>query len=84
VARALAEGRDPKRTTVRDVMTAELIACVEDQGSAEALRMMQERQIRHLALVDRTGRLVGMLSLRDLALPLREEQLAGSAIRWPT
>ena len=79
----VAEGGDPKSTTVRDVMTAELISCVEDQESAEALRVMQERQIRHLAVVDRTGRLVGILSLRDLALPLREEQLAGSAIRWP-
>jgi CBS domain-containing protein len=83
VARVLAEGRDPTRTTVRDVMTAELIACVEDQDSTEALRLMQERQIRHLAVVDHTGRLVGLLSLRDLAPPLREEQLAGSAIRWP-
>jgi CBS domain-containing protein len=82
VGRVLAEGRDPQRTTVRDVMTAELIACVEDQESAEALRVMQERQIRHLAVVDRTGRLVGILSLRDLAPPFREEHLAGSAIRW--
>jgi CBS domain-containing protein len=82
VARVLAEGRDPTRTTVRDVMTAELIACGEDQESTEALRVMQERQMRHLAVVDRTGRLVGILSLRDLALPLREEDLAGSAIRW--
>ena len=83
VARVLAEGRDPTRTTVRDVMTAELMACTEDQDRAEALRLMQERQIRHLAVVDRAGRLVGLLSLRDLAPPLREGQLAGSAIRWP-
>jgi CBS domain-containing protein len=83
VARVLAEGRDPTRTTVRDVMTAELIACGEDQESAEALRVMHERQVRHLAVVDRSGRLVGILSLRDLALPLREAQLAGSAVRWP-
>ena len=83
VARVLAEGRDPTRTTVRDVMTAELIACVEDQDSTETLQLMQARQIRHLAVVDHTGRLVGLLSLRDLASPLREEQLAGSAIWWP-
>jgi CBS domain-containing protein len=44
---------------------------------------MQERQVRHIAVVNRTERLVGLHSLRDLAPLLREEQLAGSAIRWP-
>jgi CBS domain-containing protein len=83
VTRVPAEGRGPTRTTVREVMTAELLACGEDQDSTEALRLMQGRQIRHPAVVERTGRLVGLLSLRDLAPPLREEPLAGSAIRWP-
>jgi CBS domain-containing protein len=64
-------------------MTAELLACVEDQDGTGALRVMQERQVRHLAVVDRTGRLVGLLSLGDLAPLLRAEQLAGSTIRWP-
>jgi CBS-domain-containing membrane protein len=44
---------------------------------------MQERQIRHLAVLTRNRRLVGIISLRDLTLPTREEHLAGSAIRWP-
>lgn len=64
-------------------MTPELIACFEDQESAEAVRLMQERHIRHLAVLSRDQRLVGLISLRDMAAPGGEEELAGSAIRWP-
>ena len=83
MARATAEGREPKSTRVHEVMTPELIACFEDQDSADACRVLQERQIRHLAVLSRDQRFVGIISLRDLAAPGREEELSGSAIRWP-
>jgi CBS domain-containing protein len=83
MGRAIAEGRDPKTTRVREVMTPELITCFEDQDSGEAMRVMRERRLRHLAVVSRDQRLVGIISLRDLAMPSGEERLAGSAIRWP-
>jgi hypothetical protein len=44
---------------------------------------MQERQIRHLAVLSSDQRLVGLISLRDVAKPQHEDALAGSAIRWP-
>jgi CBS domain-containing protein len=65
-ARAAAEGRDPMMTKVHEVMTPELIACVEDQEGADALRLMHERQIRHLAVLSRDRRLVGIISLRGV------------------
>jgi CBS domain-containing protein len=83
MGRAVAEGRDPKTTRVREVMTAELITCFEDQESGEAMRVMHERQLRHLAVLSRDQRLVGIVSRRDLAMPGGEQPLAGSAIRWP-
>src|SRR5919109_3489759 len=83
MTRAIAEGCDPKTTRVRQVMTPELITCFEDQESTAAIRLMQERQIRHLAVLSRDQRFVGIISLRDLAAPGREEELSGSAIRWP-
>jgi CBS domain-containing protein len=83
MARGTAEGRDPKTTSLREVMTPELIACVEDQEGADALRLRQERQIRHLAVLSRDQRLVGIVSLRDVVTPVREGELAGSAVRWP-
>ncbi len=83
IARGIAEGRDPKTIRVHEVMTPELIVCFEDQESAQALRLMQERQIRHLAVLSRDHRLVGIISLRDVAEPGQEGGLAGGAIRWP-
>jgi CBS domain-containing protein len=83
IGRATAKARNPQTAIVREVMTTDLLSCFEDQESTEALRLMQERQIRHLAVLSRDQRLVGIISLRDVAKPQHEEELAGSAIRWP-
>ena len=89
VARAVAEGLDPKTARVREVMTPDLITCYADQDITEASRLMRERQIRHLVVVDRDHRPVGMMSLRDVPMPERVDaltegsMLTGTAIRWP-
>ena len=57
--RATAEGKDPKTTRVRDVMTEEVIYCFEDQDIDEAARLMQEQQVRRLLVMNRDKRLVG-------------------------
>src|SRR5438445_13618561 len=53
VVRAVAEGRDAKRTRVRDVMTPDLTYCFEDQDVEEATRLMNHEQIRRLAVLNR-------------------------------
>ncbi|HLF74347.1 MAG TPA: CBS domain-containing protein [Anaerolineales bacterium] len=49
-------------------MTSPVIDCIEDQDVAEAARMMQTNQIRHLVILNREKRLVGVVSLGDLAM----------------
>jgi CBS domain-containing protein len=67
--RAVAAGRDPESTKVREVMTAErIVFCRTDQPLDEAIRLMEEHQIRRLPVVDERKRLVGMLALADVAL----------------
>jgi CBS domain-containing protein len=66
--RATAEGRDPKRTTVRDVITEDVVYAFEDDDVKDGARIMQEKQIRRLLVVDRDKRLVGIVSLGDLAV----------------
>jgi CBS domain-containing protein len=80
---AVAEGRDPTTTTVREVMTPVIICCFEDDDIAAAVRCMKEQQIRHVAVLDRNRHLVGVVSLYALAMHARDETLAGTAIRWP-
>jgi CBS domain-containing protein len=67
IMRSVAQGEDPSRDLVRDVMTTEVIACFEDQDLAVAARLMQDKEIRQLPVLDRNRRLVGIVSLGDLA-----------------
>ena len=66
VTRCLAANRDPERTKVQDVMTAQIHAVSPDMEVSAAAHMMGRRQIRRLPVVE-NGRLCGVLSLGDLA-----------------
>ncbi len=67
VLRKLAlSGRDPSRTRVRDLMTAPVIMATTETTPGEALNVMVERHFRHLPVVDERGKLLGMLSIRNL------------------
>jgi CBS domain-containing protein len=65
--RATAAGRPPEEATVADVMTSDLRWCFETEDVADAERLMREAQIRRLPVLDEDRRLVGVLSLGDLA-----------------
>jgi CBS domain-containing protein len=65
--RATAAGADPRRTRVRDAMTPQVVACTEDDELAEAAHAMEVCAVRRLIVLDRRGRLCGMLSVEDLA-----------------
>jgi len=79
--RATAEGESPKEIHVRDVMTPGIVWCFEDEDVQEASRKMKEHQIRRLPVLNRDKRLVGMVSLGDLAVETRDEQLAGDTLQ---
>jgi len=65
--RAVAQGRGPD-TPVREVMTDEVKYCFEDEDTAAVERNMAEIQVRRLPVLTRDKRLVGILSLGDLAM----------------
>ncbi|WP_235907858.1 CBS domain-containing protein [Siccirubricoccus phaeus] len=65
--RLVAEGRDPARTKVREVMSPELRYVFEDESLEHVAENMAEQQIRRLPVMNREKRLVGILSLGDLA-----------------
>lgn len=67
VVRGIAEERDALETQVRDVMTPELIFVFDDQDVQQAAFLMSSRQVRRLPVLDRKRRLVGIVSLGDLA-----------------
>jgi len=73
--RGTAQGRDPKTTQVQEVMTPDVIYCFEDQDVEDAADLMEEHQIRRLVILNRDKKLVGIVSLGDLALEADEEDL---------
>lgn len=76
--RAIAEKRDTAKTKVRDVMSPGVTYCFEDQDVGEAAKIMAEKQIRRLVALNRDKRLVGIVSLGDLAT--NAKQAAASAL----
>lgn len=78
--RAVADNKDPKTTTVRDVMSKEVLYCFDDQDVSEVAKNMGERQVRRMPVVNRDKRLVGVVSLGDLALKKEGMKEAASAL----
>src|SRR5258708_31641317 len=69
VVRALAEGKDPKTTTLDSICSQKLTTISPDQTTAEAVRLMRERSIRRLPVVE-DGKELGIVSLGDLTVEL--------------
>ncbi len=63
--RVVATGRDPVETRVGDVMSAPVLAVSAEAETGEAVETMIIRHIRHVPVVDRSGRPLAMLSLRS-------------------
>ena len=80
VVRAIAEGRNPAEVAVRDVMTCETTYCHEDDDIEHAAQLMKEEQIRRLVVLNRQKRLVGIVSLGDLAIESGDDLLAGETL----
>jgi CBS domain-containing protein len=71
--RATAEGKDPAACKVRDVMTRDVVYCFDDQDVKDAADTMAARQIRRLLVLNRDKRLVGIVSMADLAVDAGRE-----------
>jgi CBS domain-containing protein len=65
--RAIADGLNPDEACVSDIMTPDVAFCTADQDAEEAKRLMGARQVRRLPVIDDSRRLVGIVSLGDLA-----------------
>jgi CBS domain-containing protein len=78
--RGVAEGRDLEGTPVRAIMSPEVIYAYEDQDLADAARVMEINQVRRLPVLNREKKLVGILSLGDVATD-GDARLSAEALR---
>lgn len=79
--RVIAEGRDPETVLSRDLLSQPVHFCFTDQEVGDAARMMRDKQIRRLIVLDRgSKRLAGVVSLGDIATN-SAEQVSGEALQ---
>ena len=82
VIRVIAEGRNPREETVRTAMTADIAYCFDDDDVQEAAMLMVDKQIRRLVVLNRDKRLVGIVSLGDIAVQTQDAQLGGEVLEY--
>ena len=64
--RAVARGLDCREARARDILSEDIVYCNENQDLAEVIDLMENKQIRRVAVINEDKRLVGMVSMGDL------------------
>lgn len=73
VVRAVAEGKDSE-TKVSDVMTTEVFSVKADDFAFEAIRLMGDKQVRRIPVINEAGELEGIIAMADVALETEDER----------
>ena len=73
VVRAIAEGKNPE-TSIGDVITSEVFSVREDDFVFTAIRLMGDKQIRRIPVVNDAGELAGIIAMADVALETEDER----------
>ncbi len=63
---AMAQGLDKKKIPVKEVMTKQVITINPQMDLLEAIRLMSEKEVRRLPVVDKTNRIIGLLTVSDI------------------
>jgi CBS domain-containing protein len=79
--RGVAAGKAGDSTPVTDVMSAHVRWCYEDQDIDEVMDEMRDAQIRRLPVIDREKKLVGIVSLGDLADRGHDDKRVGETLK---
>lgn len=61
------DGFDPRRATARDVMSPGIHCCREEDDLAKAVKHMESLNVRRLPVINKSKRMVGILSLGDIS-----------------
>jgi CBS domain-containing protein len=83
VVRALAEHRDPARTSIGEICSKELTTVRPTDPVQHAVELMRERTVRRLPVLDDSGEVVGIVSLGDLAVERDPDSVLGEISAAP-
>lgn len=80
VVRCIAEGKDPSEVEVEEILSEDLETISPDDDVRHAAEIMQRKQIRRLPVCDEDGKLVGMLSIGDIAVKQSDDDVSGETL----
>jgi CBS domain-containing protein len=80
VIRGVANAMDPETTSIRDVMSSGVCCCFDDEDVDDVAQQMAELQVRRLPVLNRSKRLVGIVSLGDLSQQA-DPRVSGDALQ---
>lgn len=78
--RCIAKKHDPAKIIVKDIMTPKVLYCFENDDVESAAKSMEEMQVRRLAVLNEKKRIVGVISLGDIATRTHNLKLCGEII----
>ena len=73
VVRSIADGKDAD-SAVGEAMTTEIFSVKPDDFAFEAIRLMGDKQVRRIPVVDDSGALAGIIAIADIALEMEDER----------
>ncbi len=79
VIRCIAAGKNISACMARDIMSKDIFWCYDDQDVKEVVRQMSEKEVRRMLILNRDKRLVGVVSIGDIAKV--EEKESGKALK---
>lgn len=68
IRKVVYEGNDPKKMKAKDVMTKSVVTCYNDATVLDVVKLMKNKRLRRIPVIDRNGNLVGLITNFDLAI----------------
>ncbi len=81
ILRLVVDGRNSAEVAVRDIMSATIFSCREDDSVEAAFAQMRERQIRRMPVLNDEGRPIGIVTLSDLAKAVESREQIQETLR---
>jgi CBS domain-containing protein len=74
--RVVAQGKNPLDLTARDAMTSTVLSVNPETSLQDCLNLMEESQVRRVAVVDKDGRICGIVAQADVAMKADDNKTA--------
>jgi len=80
VVKGLAAGRSVENSTVKEVMTTDVVTCREDDDVDKAVARMAEKKVRRVPVLDGNGTVRGIIAQADIATRVNQDKTTGALV----